>query len=96
MAALTIIAITAISGGIDSTDAIRGLLGLAVLSFAIPLVASTTRPFRRNSAKSENWLWTRTSDVVLLSLFGAWAAGAMYDALPGLYQALLQRLLITS
>ena len=85
MAALTIIAVTAISGGIDSTDAIRGLLGLAVLSFAIPLVASTTRPFRRNSAKSENWLWTRTSDVVLLSLFGAWAAGAMYDALPGLY-----------
>jgi uncharacterized repeat protein (TIGR02059 family) len=85
MAALTIIAVTAISGGIDSTDAIRGLLGLAVLSFAIPLVASTTRPFRRNSAKSENWLWTRTSDAVLLSLFGAWAAGAMYDALPGLY-----------
>ena len=85
MAALTIITVTAISGGIDSTDAIRGVLGLAVLSFAIPLVASTTRPFRRNSAKSENWLWTRTSDVVLLSLFGAWAAGAMYDALPGLY-----------
>ena len=85
MAALTIIAVTALSGGIDSTDAIRGLLGLAVLSFAIPLVASTTRPFRRNSAKSENWLWTRTSDAVLLSLFGAWAAGAMYDALPGLY-----------
>jgi uncharacterized repeat protein (TIGR02059 family) len=85
MAALTIIAVTALSGGIDSTDAIRGLLGLAVLSFAIPLVASTTRPFRRKSAKSENWLWTRTSDAVLLSLFGAWAAGAMYDALPGLY-----------
>ncbi len=85
MAALTIITVTAISGGIDSTDAIRGLLGLAVLSFAIPLVASTTRPFRRKSAKSENWLWTRTSDAVLLSLFGAWAAGAMYDSLPGLY-----------
>lgn len=85
MAALTIIAVTAISGGIDSTDAIRGLLGLAVLSFAIPLVASTTRPFRRASINAENRLWTRSGDVVLLALFGAWAAGAMYDALPGLY-----------
>ena len=85
LAALTIILITAISGGINSTDAIRGLLGLAVLSFAIPLVASTTRPFRRNSEKTRDWIWTRACDVVLLTLFGAWAAGAMYDALPGLY-----------
>lgn len=87
LAALTIILVTAISGGINSTDAIRGLLGLAVLSFAIPLVASTTRPFRRNSEKTRDWIWTRACDVVLLTLFGAWAAGAMYDALPGLYGA---------
>ena len=85
LAALTIILVTAISGGINSTDAIRGLLGLAVLSFAVPLVASTTRPFRRNSEKTKDWIWTRACDVVLLTLFGAWAAGAMYDALPGLY-----------
>ena len=85
LAALAVIAATVIAGGVTSTDAIRGMLGLAVFSFAVPLVASTTRPFRRSTAVRHGRAWTRLSDFTLLTLFGAWAAGAMYSALPGLY-----------
>ncbi|MEY3700437.1 MAG: hypothetical protein RIT16_797, partial [Actinomycetota bacterium] len=85
LAALTILITTGIAGGLNSTDSIRGLLGLTVMCFAIPLVASTTRPFRRAASDSVDHLWKRASDLVLIAVFGAWAAGAMYDALPGLY-----------
>jgi uncharacterized repeat protein (TIGR02059 family) len=85
LAALTIVITTGIAGGLNSTDSIRGLLGLTVMCFAIPLVASTTRPFRRAASDSVDRLWKRASDLVLIAVFGAWAAGAMYDALPGLY-----------
>jgi hypothetical protein len=85
LAALTIVITTGIAGGLNSTDSIRGLLGLTVMCFAIPLVASTTRPFRRAASDSVDRLWKRASDLMLIAVFGAWAAGAMYDALPGLY-----------
>jgi len=85
LAALTIVITTGIAGGLNSTDSIRGLLGLTVMCFAIPLVASTTRPFRRAASDSVDRLWKRACDLVLIAVFGAWAAGAMYDALPGLY-----------
>jgi hypothetical protein len=85
LAALTIVITTGIAGGLNSTDSVRGLLGLAVMCFAIPLVASTTRPFRRAASDSVDRLWKRASDLAVIAVFGAWAAGAMYDALPGLY-----------
>jgi len=85
LAALTIVITTGIAGGLNSTDSVRGLLGLAVMCFAIPLVASSTRPFRRAASDSVDRLWKRASDLALIAVFGAWAAGAMYDALPGLY-----------
>ena len=47
IAALTLVIATLIAGGVDSTDAIRGLLGISVLSFAVPLIAASTRPLRR-------------------------------------------------
>jgi hypothetical protein len=72
-----------VAGGIDSSDAWRGLLGLAVFSFAVPLAASAMRPFRRVSDGSDD-LWNRITDATLIPLFGAWAAGAMFSALPGL------------
>jgi hypothetical protein len=72
-----------VTGGIDSSDALRGLLGLAVFSFAVPLAASAMRPFRRVSDGSDD-VWNRISDATLIPLFGAWAAGAMFSALPGL------------
>jgi hypothetical protein len=72
-----------VAGGIDSTDAIRGLLGLAVFGFAVPLAASAVRPFRRVDAGVDD-VWNRLCDAVLNPLFGAWSAGAMFAALPGL------------
>jgi len=71
------------AGGITSSDSIRGLLGLAVFSFAVPLAASAVRPFRRVN-KGIDDVWNRVCDAVLIPLFGAWSAGAMFAALPGL------------
>ncbi|MEY3615805.1 MAG: hypothetical protein RLZZ518_806 [Actinomycetota bacterium] len=72
-----------VAGGINSPDAIRGLLGLAVFSFAVPLSAAAVRPFRRVN-KGIDDVWNRVCDAVLIPLFGAWSAGAMFAALPGL------------
>jgi hypothetical protein len=60
------------------------LLGVSVFCFAAPMIASATRPFRRARRDGEQTSWLRTVDFVLVVLFGAWVAGAMYSALPGL------------
>ena len=75
--------VVAFGGGISSSDSIRGLLGLAVFMFAVPLAASAMRPFRRLD-KDRDVIWNRAVDVVLIALLGAWAAGAMFSALPAL------------
>jgi hypothetical protein len=75
--------VVAFGGGVSSSDSIRGLLGLAVFMFAVPLAASAMRPFRRLDKDSDD-IWNRAVDVVLIALFGAWAAGAMFSALPAL------------
>jgi hypothetical protein len=76
-------AVVAANGGFTSSDSVRGMLGLWVLAFAVPLAASAVRPFRR-LVKEKTGVWERTTDAVLIALFGAWAAGAMFSALPGL------------
>jgi hypothetical protein len=73
-----------VGGGLVSGDSVRGLLGVWVFCFAVPLIASATRPFRRARRDGEQTSWLRTVDFVLVVLFGAWVAGAMYSALPGL------------
>ncbi|MSZ36491.1 MAG: hypothetical protein F2604_00860, partial [Actinobacteria bacterium] len=73
-----------LGGGINSTDSIRGLLGVWVFSFAIPMLASASRPFRRKDAEGIAGIWDRTADFVMIVLFGAWAAGSMFGSLPGL------------
>ena len=73
-----------LGGGLNSADAIRGLLGIWVLSFGIPMVASASRPFRRKNAHGLVGAWDRGADLVLIVLFGALAAGSMFAALPGL------------
>ncbi len=72
-----------LTGGLDSVPAIRGAMGIAVLSFAPTLIASSVRPFRRLSS-DEHLAWNRVVDVVLTALFGAWAAGSMYSSIPTL------------
>jgi hypothetical protein len=73
-----------LGGGIHSADSIRGLLGMYVFSFAVPLIATASRPFRRLATKNLTGLWDRAADFVLITLFGAWAGGSMFSALPGL------------
>jgi hypothetical protein len=71
-------------GGVVSGDSVRGLLGVWVFCFAVPLIAGATRPFRRVRGGSDQIVWDRCVDFVLIVLFGAWVAGSMYSALPGL------------
>jgi hypothetical protein len=72
-----------LGGGFTSVDSVRGFLGIAVFAFAPPLIAATTRPFRRDSNEDQIH-WKRLVDFVLGALFGAWAAGGMFGALPSL------------
>ena len=69
-----------LGGGLDSADAVRGLLGIAGPMFLVGLVASAMRPFRR--AGGEHLAWNRAVDFVLIPLIGAWTAGAMFSAVP--------------
>lgn len=71
-------------GGVVSGDSVRGLLGVWVFCFAAPLIAGAVRPFRRVWSGSDQIVWDRCVDFVLIVLFGAWVAGSMYSALPGL------------
>ncbi|MEY4657151.1 MAG: hypothetical protein RL073_1378, partial [Actinomycetota bacterium] len=71
-------------GGINSADSIRGLLGIWVMSFAVPMLASASRPFRRKNAIGLAGAWDRSTDFILILLFGALAAGSMFSSLPGL------------
>jgi hypothetical protein len=73
-----------LGGGVHSADSIRGLLGMLVFSFAVPLISTASRPFRRLATKGLVGLWDRAADLVLITLFGAWAGGSMFSALPGL------------
>ena len=72
-----------IGGGFSSVHSLRGLLGIAVFAFAPVMISAATRPFRRTS-DVEHPLWNRTVDFVLTALFGSWAAGTMYAAIPSL------------
>jgi hypothetical protein len=72
-----------VGGGVQSSDSIRGVVGIWVFSFGVPLLATASRPFRR-TAQGVVGVWERATDVVLIALFGAWAAGAMFSSLPGL------------
>jgi hypothetical protein len=84
MAASIFGVLVVVGGGIQSSDSIRGLLGIWVFSFAVPMLASASRPFRREGAEGIVGVWDRASDFVLIVLFGAWGAGSMFSSLPGL------------
>ena len=73
-----------LGGGVNSADSVRGLLGIWVFSFAVPMLASASRPFRRKDATGVAGIWDRSADFVMIVLFGAWAAGSMFSSLPGL------------
>jgi len=84
MAASIFGVLVVLGGGIQSSDSVRGLLGIWVFSFAVPVLASASRPFRRKDAVGLAGAWDRAADFVMIALFGAWAAGSMFGSLPGL------------
>jgi hypothetical protein len=84
LGAITFATAVLIGGGINSADSIRGLLGIWVMSFAVPMLASASRPFRRKNAVGLAGAWDRSTDFILILLFGALAAGSMFSSLPGL------------
>ena len=82
VAALAYFAVVVTGGGMDSSDALRGFLGLSAPMFLVGLVASAMRPYRRASV--DDHVWNRCVDAVLIPLTGAWAAGTMFSAVPHL------------
>jgi titin len=84
LGAITFATAVLIGGGVNSADSVRGLLGIWVLSFAVPMLASASRPFRRKNASGLTGVWDRSADFILILLFGALAAGSMFSSLPGL------------
>jgi len=73
-----------LGGGLSSADAVRSLLGIDLLFFAVPLIASAARPLRREPERTSTHSFDRTADVVIVSLVAAWAAEKLVGALPGL------------
>jgi hypothetical protein len=84
LAAVTFAIAVVAGGGLNSSDSIRGLLGIWVFSFAIPMLASASRPFLRQRKQGAVGIYEQTGDFVLIVLFGGWAAGSMFSAMPGL------------
>jgi hypothetical protein len=73
------------TGAIDSTDGLRGALGVAALWFALPMLAGETRPLRRPAARTTVERWYRAGDFVVLPALGAWLTLKLVKALPGLF-----------
>ena len=71
-------------GGVSSADSLRGLLGIGLLFFAVPLIATAARPLRRPRGATAADHFDRAADVVIVSLIAAWSAEKLLGALPGL------------
>jgi hypothetical protein len=84
MALTVFVAGVAIAGHLASAAEVRTMLGLAVVWFAVPLIAGSTRPLRRPAAKTvAEWrMWV--GDLTIASLIGAWAINKMLAAMPAM------------
>ncbi len=60
--------------GLSAADGARSLLGLSILWFVIPVLASVARPFRRMIEDDRAYWWDRFGDSAIASLVGGWAA----------------------
>lgn len=85
-----LIAVTVVVGGVamaghlGTAPEIRTMLGIAVVCFAVPLIAGAARPLRRVAAQSVSDWREWVGDIAIASLIGAWATQKMIAALPGL------------
>ena len=83
-AVVTFLVGVVISGGLDSNDAVRTMMGLAALWFVVPIVAGAARPLRRDPPRNGKERYDRAADFAIASLIGAWAVQKIVIALPGL------------
>lgn len=72
------------SGELGLAPSVRSFLGLAALWFAIPLIASAARPFRRSTVAARTYAWDRFGDAVIATLIAGWATQKTIGGLPGL------------
>lgn len=72
------------SGELGLAPSVRSFLGLAALWFAIPLIASAARPFRRSIHTDQKYAWDRMADAVIATLIAGWATQKTIGGLPGL------------
>ncbi|MEO6471643.1 MAG: hypothetical protein ABIR57_07125 [Aeromicrobium sp.] len=72
------------SNELSAATTIRSFLGLAALWFAIPLIASATRPFRRTTVVGSRYAWDRLADTVIGTLTAGWAVQKTIGGMPGL------------
>jgi hypothetical protein len=73
-----------VSGGLGAAVDWRVMLGLLLVFFAVPLVASATRPLRRAPSKELGAHFDRVADFVVAGLLSAWAIDKILGALPAL------------
>ena len=84
IAGITFCLLAVLAGNVTSTDSVRGLIGINLVFFAVPLIASKARPLRREPSTTNEGHFDRVADVVVAALIGAWAAKKLVGALPGL------------
>lgn len=72
-----------IGGHLDALHDWLGVLGVALIWFAPPLLASAIRPLRRN-VDSMAAAWERGTDYLITMLLTYWAITSMITALPAL------------
>jgi hypothetical protein len=73
-----------VSGGIESSDDVRSMLGITTLWFAVPLIASAIRPFRRPPNTTWDDRWKGISEIAVGSMLAAWTVQSVVKSLPGL------------
>ncbi len=84
LAVAVFVAGVAVSGNLSSVGEVRTMLGLAVIWFAVPLIAGSARPLRRAAAQSAAEWRTWLGDLVIASLIGAWLIQKLIIALPSM------------
>ena len=77
---------TAVTIGSDtwSADTVRFMLGMALVMFAVGVVATKARPLRRPPAAGAAERFDRFADVAIVALLGAWGTQKLVGALPAL------------
>ena len=81
IAGLTFALAVILAGGMTTSASVREMLGIVLVWFVVPLLASAVRPFRRALNLKLAGLWDRGADFVIGGLFAGWSAANVTEAL---------------